>query len=990
MLKKSLKAGSIIVLLLSLLFFIGCSNAASDTPDPNTGPDGPNLPNTDPPNTDPPTPADPRVTNVTINQKEIEVGRGESYIFSARVDGVGAYDRTVVWAVLPPEAGEEPVLKTVISQKGQLTLDGGLRVGQDVWIQATAGGVSDIARVIVAPEGPYFTWEPGRIKRVAREAIAPGEVYGYLRGFSYTEKDIRLRVGLLEPNVDYTIAVENGVSGVGAILTTGDVLTVRGESTPYEGVSVTLNTDRITLDDPTQTGIIRVTMLPHAFFGGDVGELNPGRKSLVIEVSDNRAIDSLEHLDIDFAGTSTMPIQGELAPKGVFQSGVNEIFDETAHSGVATVTSYKSVFWDEGSISLGGNFKKQKDVDLVGHVTLRSGADTYFLKNFESNPAAISNATAFVDGSPVADKITVSADGRTLAFDLTYKIYSRILKDTATAPDIQLKTLIDTEYGFSDFSNAAPEHKDPLPPLIWTRNNYFDAAFVWSNERGGIETDDNGPVAFKAARLPEENYAIGTLTLTPKVGYTFEGTDLEIGNFNSVFTGTPVKTAVLGEEGSLILTFSYLVGEKEIASTDIIPENFETLIARPIHGKAVGVRSAFTATADSPYTGTVTWTAGTNPARNGVFSTDDTPNATALVTLKAKPGYKFDATGYSGDDAVFSAAVAVDGPNSTLGGTFGSALSDIYQVTVGMEYTSATVILQQITNLDGYSTDLDPVAGGSGATISAAAVTGSPFDGTQADGVILRGLDGSSNYQHLTDVRVIYTITPEAGYTFKADQGTYAYFAIDDPTGTPNGKTAAEKAAYIAGYFSQVYKGSIIPVAERVRVNVNGIYLNAGDELVLDLTYPAKPEVITDAEFTLLNLGDLSGAIAAGPVPNGFGPVGVSAKFKTEIAFYEDDGTTPADEFLGSTTYIAKITVTPKPGYTFVGTANDTTALGAIETAVEADGVYGDNVSSSVGSVAFDLAAADIAVQGFVVDVNEDPVLSAKDNIVISLKFDVP
>jgi hypothetical protein len=923
MIKKSLKAGSIIVLLFSLLFFIGCSNGTTDTePDTDT-----------PPVVNPPdTPVvEPRVTRVTVLPGDIEVGRGESYTFTAQVEGVGAYDPTVTWTLDPVAAGEEPLLNTAISPRGKLTLDAGLHVGREVRVVATAGGVSGLAAVTVAPEGPYFTWEPGRVKVAVGSTIVAtlgDPVYGYLRGYSHAEKDIRLRVGLLEEGVDYSVTYENGVSGARPT-TTNPILQVVGTTTPYEGIVVALDASRITLLDPTLTGIIRVTMLPGAFFGSDRAELNPGRTSLVIEVSDHRAIDSLAGIDIYFDGNEG-PMQGAHARKGIHSDPSNPIF--TLIPPFTSLASH-SVYWDY--LSVAGNFAKQADKPLVASVTLKAATATYFLKSFDA--AAISNSTSFNKGSPKVDNIEVSADGQTLTFDLTYDVYAKILKDTgATSGDIQLKDapgFVANSYGFSPLVGAEPlTHRNSAPVLIFAENNYFDAKLEWGGT--GIEAaTETKPASFKTTR-PNKLIAEAKITLTPKIGYTFEGTDLTFEDFTDggrVFGDqTPTGTLVRGEgEGTLVLTLKYTVVEKVLGAADINAVNLEKLIARPITGKSVGItgigESVFKATDASPYTAQVAWDPGMQTTYYR-FNEADAATTFANITLTAKEGFIFDVSGgtsWGTLNAELASAVAIESFESDT-----ITMPDAYTLKYRVCYDDAgtSYILNQITTLDGILA-IDPIHGETAAPATGYLAVGASTEiDLAASTISWTGLAGASSdeWKYGLTTKATITLVAIPPYTFKD------YERLDDTYFNDVGSETTKKT-YIENYFANgIYAGNT-GGAGKVEL-VDGPWA-AGNDIVFTLQYTVKPAEIDITGLTITELGwwQTSEAVTTGNIiPIRFTSGGTPVNFTVKRLLWEGGTILPFDfdddtkQPNGSTNvfevgevYKARLILVPDTGYVF-------------------------------------------------------------------------
>jgi hypothetical protein len=136
-----------------------------------------------------------------------------------------------------------------------------------------------------------------------------------------------------------------------------------------------------------------------------------------------------------------------------------------------------------------------------------------------------------------------------------------------------------------------------------------------------------------------------------------------------------------------------------------------------------------------------------------------------------------------------------------------------------------------------------------------------------------------------------------------------------------------------------------------------------------------------------LELGNLAEAPETDdPIPTTFSVPGSSVNYTTTIEFHVQGDNTPATGlFLVDTIYEAWITVTPKNGYTFVGTGNDPTKLADVDTAVENAAVYGSGTSAGIELGA---GVSDISVKGFIVDSDEAVVSGAKDKIIIILTFD--
>jgi hypothetical protein len=995
MLKKSLKAGSIIVLLLSLLFFIGCSNAASDA-NPNTDtPQGPVNP-PDNPQT-PVTPADPRVTRVTILPGNVEVPRNGTYTFTARVEGSGNYDDKVTFSLVNPADGEGAYMAgTKITGAGRLTVDLGEEVGRIIRVQAVSVAdptVRGTVEASVAPTGPYFTWEPSFFEVPQDAVVGTPVVSGFLRGYSRQDIDIRIRAGILEEGVDYTIAPENLVGNRGTIVVTGT-------DRHFDEVTIGINAAQIRLIDPTKKGYIKINLEQAALFGADKDMVKANRLTLTLEVVDYRVITALETTEFDY-DTGARPIQGAEAPLE-FTAG----FPVAAYGLV-------SINWD--TLTYNGLFYKTTDasgavIPVNATVKLRAAAGRYFLGSIGA--ADIVNDTSFLDNPLAVKDITVSPDGKDLEFTLEYNVFAltitKISPALGTVDINDVDTITPASFGLRDFpftQAGIPSHHDPLPATSVILNSYYEIEGtvdkVWS---GAVEWADADKTSgtFKGVKGTPKARATATIALKPKIGYTFDGTDLDALDFvdtsSKPYNSTANivgKTLTSGPDGSLILTIVYEINEKVIVLDDLVPANFETLIARPIHGKPVRVgglyaaSTAFTATADSPYVGTVSWEQGTAPYALQKF--DNSASSTATITLKSKPGYVFDASGTPYNDAaIVSKAVAVDGPVAT--GTFNVG-TDVETLAFTLVYAPA-VVKQQITSLDGLShTDIDPIpdtsladetsilGGGSLSPIATGSGTDNiePLSGVASGGgkEFIRGVNAT------VKVALLPQTTPP--YTFSADDGPLPYLTYNVPLAADDTEGNRIKTL-IEDHFSEVYKGTTVGTMEGTKVtgrveSMEAPYLDVWGNLVLTLKFPPKPEVIDEDAFTLSVLGDLPDDEPKNGDERAVALDGITTTAPFSVSPITWTTNDPDDEgkFVSTFEYTATFTLTPKTNFTFIDSP-----ISDIVTKLLDNAVWG---SSSAGTIK--LSAGAITVTGVSVEPDEDLIPTERDKLVITLKWTI-
>jgi hypothetical protein len=516
-------------------------------------------------------------------------------------------------------------------------------------------------------------------------------------------------------------------------------------------------------------------------------------------------------------------------------------------------------------------------------------------------------------------------------------------------------------------------------------NNYFTASLAWSGD--GVESaTDNAPATFRAAKDPAIRYATATITLSPKVGYTFQGTTLGYNNF--VGAGKPFEygaptggTLIAGTEGDLILTIPYPVVEKVIVGTDFNKENFKKLIGRPIHGNDVvlnGVISGTDYVEDfSPYTAKVEWPADTGPLLYGKFNVADLTllSPIATVTLIPKEGYKFDGD-YSAFVSEISKAVAVDGPDAGGGNL---ATSDPYSLwfLLGYNSPSPAKILRQITTLEGIG--VNEIANFLVSEEAGNALTVTP-PSSEIYAVVATVYEGLSGTRYPLDgiVRVRLNIGPNDGYTFKSMTGTTSYFTESETN-----------RAEVIKYLEKVYNGSSVNPDNKPLVTIDpvtGITLLGNGVLVIEAAYKTKPHTIATTWIDT-SIGDFPVAIANNvAIPPRLVVTGTESTIFTtsNIVWKAEDSSTHEPVTVGNSfetgnTYTATIIVNPRGGYTFVGSS-----FSAIEAQLSG-AIWGGSSGTNIEG-----ATPDITVTGFVVLPNEDSEdIFDDDKITVTITFEV-
>jgi hypothetical protein len=926
MLKKSLKFGSILLLLLSLIFVIGCSNGSTgETPDEGEVPDTPSS----------------GVTKVIINPGNVNVAQGAEFEFTAEVEGVGDYDSSVTWEVLPPEIDEPAILPGTVltpsagSDTAALKVDVGEKEGRVLRIVATSGGVSsDVVEVEILRRGPHFAWRP---KEQDVYAGTSGiTITGILDGFTIDEYDIWVKNGPFREGAsyDYYVDRQTGVYG-GVITVTGN----RNTKT----VTVVLDASTLSLADDAETGLIRINLFPEALVGAD--------KALVNETVDDPLIfrvHSQYGIDVLYAGATNVDITNIA---GGPKQGQDPL---TGLSNLNTNITLKSLTW--APLSPNGKFIKKADNPLKATVVLEANAGYSFVNTIDEAAIAKGGGAApnnknFTGGSPVIGDIKNT--GRFLEFTLTYEVIAQILGDTAgggveivlqaTNPEF---TTGGVKYGLNDFLPSSPtrsfRHTEEVPLEVpYYENRYYSAAVKWDGP--GISADGK---TFAGGRGTQTKAAVATVTLSPKVGYTFTDTDIvaaniESGIYATVSGGAAAKYVGVNDEGELVYTVTYDVAEYEIAATNAADyfkaENFTALIGRPIHGNPYGVSGDFTATAASPYTGTVSWTRGDGSSA-ATFNAEPLAAIQAAVKLTAKPGYKFTGT-WTGAGAALLPAAALTIPTNTSGTNVPAApgsvtLTGDYTLGFTLNYSTAGAspkpVLRRVdtlVNIINSEIALDPLNG--------KAFTGGPgtsHDTTKIATVThtVKSLPGGK-FTRGDAAQIQVTLAPHADYTFIADTGEDPYFT----------------AANLAAYFNRIYTGLSpeVPAADQASV-VEGPWLlgTGGTSLVFTLEYKTiKTGPILVNDLNKAGIGDFAATPAStGPIdiPTEF-TGGTSDKY-TVSAFAWTEGGTPVD-FSGPAptfsagNYVLTFDVLPEEGYTFKGSNTFTQIIPAEVEALHID-----------------------------------------------------
>jgi hypothetical protein len=279
--------------------------------------------------------------------------------------------------------------------------------------------------------------------------------------------------------------------------------------------------------------------------------------------------------------------------------------------------------------------------------------------------------------------------------------------------------------------------------------------------------------------------------------------------------------------------------------------------------------------------------------------------------------------------------------------------------------------------------DIDPVPGGTLKTATDIIGTTGQFQTGTSNIIPLSGIDGSGNFIFNTPAKVKVVLpfedTGTIKYSFFADDGPLPYLTYSGSSPTDDAGKAIK--ALIESHFSKVYDGTTVPANARVE-SVEAPYLDASGSLVLTLKFPAKPQVID--EGNIATLGDLPDAAptAGDDRPTALTGGGTGAYFTASEIDWTTDDTADAGKFVSGKNYTATIKLTPKTGYTFVGSPLD-----------DIDDALGDGTGSGIwgtsGTGNITLADTAITVTGVTVMPGTIAVDPDDDKLVIKLSWTI-
>jgi hypothetical protein len=725
MLKKSLKIGSILLLIFAMVAFIGCDTGSDDT-DPEETPVGPG-PGPDDPNVPPP-PVE-TVTGVTITEATQEMLAGEKFRFKAEVSGTAA-DKTVKWSVAIADVDYENVKEdgtTITDNKGagELVIDGGQKPGTILTVTAVSNAdPSQFAEstVKVVKPGPRLAWTPnfipvsavGEEGTIDEDAISTGrllEIYG---------KDIRIFDGEYIEGQHYSLRrvdnLNNSIQG-GTVTVTGSA----DEGT----ITVTLNGNVI-----GDKGPVGVTLFQSVLEGADAAEIDLEASELVYNVTSDLLITSLSAVS-DFAE----PLKGSTAP--------TTVTTPASMTGTVTWTGLTS-----------GEYTHR--TPAVATITLRAAAGYKFYT------LGISESTIkskFANGSPEVAILTKSSG--TLKFTLTYTIKVKTINGTLTGDDYVLANF-GTYLGDLVVEGLVEHnHEAPTTLRVLGESPYYnlDKPVEWTGLTG--KNFFGGKVA------------VATITIPAKPGYTFEGTDLKIydhlvGRLSAnpptdrVFDiGSPAGD-IISAGDSLVFTLSYYVPKYPIIRTDITL-NVSGKLPVPVIGQSPVTN--LTVSKNAPFTGgsgSVVWS---GLSTNNKFTTRS-PKAT--VTLLAKDGYEFStgAAGFPVGQTLANGDVALIATSQTVTFNLGNKL--VVEVLFGEPPETVNILalpglVWPANNIHG-TPAVTPVTSSEGLQIKeiGGGADNSEFEWTG-------GLDGSSNIHYGSGSGKLYAtavLKPKDGFTF--------------------------------------------------------------------------------------------------------------------------------------------------------------------------------------------------------------------------------
>jgi hypothetical protein len=556
MLKKSLKIGSILLLIFAMAAFMGCDTGSGDT-DPDDTPVGPVDP--DPGKPDPVEPEPPKVTGVTITPADPEtlsgVLAGKSYLFYAKVNGTAA-DKTVTWTVAIADADyyhDKPEDGTGVSNRkqdaGLLKIDAGESPGTILTVKAVSTAdpsVSGEVTVTVVKPGPRLMWTPNGVAVTTLDEGAVDDTDGIPgsvgRLFDIYQKDIRILDGEYIEGQHYTV---RRVDQFNQTLS-GGTIAVSGNAD--EGtISVALSGNVV-----GRKGPIGITLYPSVLEGADAALIDlegPGAEMVFNVTAANLIIDLIGLPDIP------TPLTGEEK-------------EDTLGDPTSTTDRMSGTITWKGLSGIQYTHRSQAVATLA--INAMNGY-TFYDRDGYFDPLVKSK---FKNGSP--DVVLTSKSPSRLVVTLTYNVTAVVIDD----PDSV--SVNGTGANFTTYLHTNPlvvnglvTHEQTAPEVLRTKDEspyyFLDQPVVWTGLSG--KTFFGGKTA------------VATVTIPAKPGYTFEGTTLTNDTLKELFTTTQHIPAadIISAGDSLVFTLSYYVQKTDITDT-IITNNIIKKLPIPVVG----------------------------------------------------------------------------------------------------------------------------------------------------------------------------------------------------------------------------------------------------------------------------------------------------------------------------------------------------------------------------------------------------------------------
>jgi hypothetical protein len=857
-----------LLLIFAMAAFIGCSNGTTDD-DPLDDPVVPVDPVDPVDPTDPVDPVDPNppvtVTGITIDPANLEILAGGRHLFKAVVSGTAA-DKTVKWSVAIADEDYNNVKEdgTTISDNkgaGLLVIDAGQYWGTILTVTATSNADPSFfaeATVTVVKPGPRLSWTPNNISvtAVGEEGSIDEDGTSVGRLLDIFGKDIRVFDGeYIEGEHYYIRRVDNLNNSI-----QGGTVSVIGSAD--EGtITVTLNGNVI-----GDKGPIGITLYPSVLEGTDASVIDfdgPGAE-LVFNVTSDQLITSLSSLN-DYV----VPLNGS-APRFA--------------GNTVSPSMTQTVTW--AGLSSGAYTHRSP---AVATITLSASAGYRF---YIKEPNGIKESTIlakFQNGAPEVKILAKSSS--TLKFTLTYTIAVKTIV-VGTPASLDYVSTVFRTYLRDMIATDLVNHNKEAPVTLWQ----VTESPLYSLNQPVVWTGLTGKNFFGGRS------ATATITIPAKPGYTFEGTNITIGNLvgpavDAVFKeGTPAGE-IISAGDSLVFTLTYYVPKADITTADIASNvsgklPVPVIGATPVSNLTVNKNASFTGGS-----GAVTWT---GLSINNKFAADRAPTAT--VTLLAKDGYKFADALIGGTTTLTQGDIAVTG-TATVTFNLGNKLE------VEIEFTRPATAINVIT-LGGKTGLPGSLVHGTNIAANVTASEGaqiyeigsSPYSTfAWTDGKTGTDMNYSATLSHTLTAEVV--LKPKVGYTFA---GVNISNTIRD---------------YYRNFFAI---GTTLPSATLV---VNG------NDLQITLVYPIARKLVLNAGLTFtggttgINSGDIE---HLAPLPSVTADIAGGTPQVKAISVVDGDSTFTwtaglngdGDEFdwaddTGTATAIVRLV--PTADYTFAG-----------------------------------------------------------------------